>query len=957
MKMRGKNIKIMLTASAFLLSLLICAPCKGKTIYVDDDVAMFDGSSWANAFCCLQDALAEANIGDEIHVAEGIYRPDRRIEISGRSGVQITASGDRMATFQLLSGVTIMGGYAGAGEADPDARDIDLYETILSGDLDNNDVNSPDDPASEAGRAENSYQVVTGSGTDETAVLDGFTITGGNADLYTNRNGGGLLNEYGSPQIINCTFSENSAQYYGGGIYNYYSNPTLANCTFTQNSSGTEGGGIYNYQSNISLNNCTFDENSAHRGGGIFNGYSSPRIVDCKFNSNTADTGAGAYNYAPTGGWAGEIDEDPQSTPIFVNCTFTANFAEDNGGAIYSFENKPSLTNCTFSENSAGYGGGGICFRNSDPNLIGCSLSGNSARYGGGMYNDSSNLTLTYCTLIANSGYDYGGGMYNIGSSNLSLNNCTVVANRANSYGGGMSNNHSDLTLTNCTFTGNSAPDGSAIAFNSREQRGQSTAGLIDCILWDGDNIIWINDRSKIAISYSNIRGGWFGEGNIDADPMFADPNGPDNIPGTEDDDLWLAPLSSCVDAGDPGYAPGPNKTDLDGNPRIVSGRVDMGAYEFQGIIYVDNQGLVNPEHLQGDGSEARPFDTIQKAIDVAKDMQTVLVRPGVYPNIDFMGKAITVAGTEGAATIEAPLEYSRSGIGPGWREDVDGVTFHTGEGSDSVLNNFIIRYCSTAISLNYGSSPTISNITIADNDFGIAAYEDSNPDISNCILWNNENGDLFQCDLRYSCLEDQAPGTGNISGNPLFVDPINGDYHLQSEGHRWNMQNESWTYDYATSRCIDAGDPTSPLGDEPLSVPRDLNNEYGINLYINMGAYGGTYQASIPPLGWIMEYETDPPVPNPARWARDGKPREFNDGGGVFDYWVTMIAVEATDASGPVEYFFECTTEAGFSSGWQSSRDYIVPIGRSGQGHRFRVKARDQFGNETAWSVELTAD
>jgi parallel beta-helix repeat protein/predicted outer membrane repeat protein len=956
--MQGKNLKIMLTASVLLISLVICAPAKGKVIYVDDDAPIDgDGSSWADAYYCLQEAFAKASIGDEIRVANGIYKPDLGIEQAGRTGVRITASGDRMATFQLLSGVTIMGGYAGAGEAEPDARDINLYETILSGDLSANDRVNPDGPASEAGRAENSHHVVTGSGTDETAVLDGFTITGGNANVFTNRNGAGLLNEYGSPQIINCTFTENSAQYYGGGIYNYYGNPILIDCTFIRNSAGTEGGGIYNYRNYSNLNNCTFSENSAHRGGGIYNGYSSPKIADCTFIRNSADSGAGVYNYAPAEDWAGDIDQDPQSTPIFLNCTFTANSADDNGGAIYSFENNPCLTNCTFIENSAGYGGGGICFNNSDPNLTGCSFSENLARYGGGMYNDSSNLTLNYCTLIANSGYDYGGGMYNTGSSNLSLNNCIVVANRANSYGGGMSNNHSDLTLTNCTFTGNSARDGSAIAFNSREQRGQSTAGIIDCILWDDGNVIWINDRSTIAISYSNIRGGWLGTGNIDADPLFADPDGPDDIPGNEDDDLRLAPSSQCVDGGDPNYAPGPDKKDIYGNPRVVSGRVDMGAYEFQGIIYVDNQGLDNPEQnasdLQEDGSEAHPFDTIQEAIDIAKDGHTVLVRPGVYSKIDFMGKAITVAGTDGAATIEAenPGRTGRSVAG-------DAITFHTGEGPGSVLKNFIIRNSGIAISLNYGSSPTIRNLTIVDNDFGISAYENSNPDISNCIFRGNKDGDLFQCQVRFSCLESDTPGYGNISGDPLFVDAADGDYHLMSEGWRWNMQNGSWTYDYATSRCIDAGDPTCPLGDEPLSVPRDPNNEYGINLYINMGAYGGTCQASIAPLGWIEPvYETDPPVPNPAQWARDGKPREFNAGGGLFDYWVEMIAAEATDASGPVEYFFECTTEAGFSSGWQSSRNYEVLVGRSGQGNRFRVKARDQFGNETEWSEELATD
>jgi parallel beta-helix repeat protein/predicted outer membrane repeat protein len=958
--MRGKSLKIMLSASALLLSLVICAPCKGKIIYVDTGApGDNNGSSWTDAYQCLQNALDDTSVGDEIRVANGIYRPDRRVEISGRTGIRITASGDRMATFQLLSGVTIMGGYAGYGERDPDARNIDLYETILSGDLDGNDVDViiPDYLAGESGRAENSYQVVTGSGTDQTAVLDGFTITGGNANVFTNRNGAGLLNEYGAPQIIKCKFSENSAQYYGGGIYNYYGNPTLIDCTFIRNSAGTEGGGIYNYRNYSNLNNCTFEENSAHRGGGIYNGYSSPRIADCTFIRNTADSGAGVYNYAATAERAGEMDEDFQSTPMLANCTFTDNSAEDKGGAIYSLENKPSLNNCTFNGNSAGYGGGGICFQNSDPNLTDCLFSENSARYGGGMYNDSSNLSLTYCTLIANSGYDYGGGMYNIGSSNLSLNNCIIVANRAGSYGGGMSNNNSDLSLTNCTFTENSAQNGSAMAFNSREQRGQSTAGLIDCILWDGGNLIWINDSSRIAISYSDIRGGWSGEGNIDEDPLFADPNGPDNISDTEDDDFRLAPLSPCIDTGDPSYAPGPDKKDLDGNPRIVSGRVDMGAYEFQGIIYVDNRTSNNPEQsdLQEDGSIARPFDTIQEAIDVAKDSQTVLVRPGVYEPINFEGKVITVAGIQGAAMIEAPLETSRAGSIV--RKDMDGVTFHTGERSGSVLKNFIIRYCSTAIALNYGNNPTITNLTIVDNNFGIAAYENSNPDISNCIFFNNRDGDLFQCEARYSCFESQVQGRGNIIGDPLFVDPAGGDYHLKSEGWRWNIQSGTWTYDNVTSPCIDAGDPSLPLGDEPLSVPRDPNNEYGINLHINMGAYGGTCQASIPPLDWFPEYETDPPEPNPAQWTRDGKPREVYGGTGTFDYWVQMIAVEATDASGPVEYFFECTTEAGFSSEWQISRDYMVLVGRTGQRHRFRVKARDQFGNETTWSEELSTD
>ena len=867
--MRGKTNHIRsLLCALFLLT--VCTAVTGKVIYVDGDaIAEFDGSEWAFAYRTLQDAIAEVRPGDEIRVAKGIYRPDRRSTGPGRFGVQITASGDRTATFELINDVTFKGGYAGYGEPYPDMQDTNLYETILSGDLGDNDVGvfRPEALSDEPSRAENSYHVVTGSGT---AILDGFTITGGNANESPHRNGGGFYNQYGTVQVINCTFSENSAQNEGGGIYNYRGNSILVNCTLSGNSAVDYGGGIYNDQSNSNMDNCTISENSAQYGG----------------------------------------------------------------GGIYNDESSPSLTNCTFSENSA--------------------------RHGGGMINYDSGPALTNCAFRGNSAVEYGGGINNI-ISNPILSSCIFTGNQAWLYGAGMSCINSDPVLTNCTFAGNSAPNGSTLVCYSRNIA-ESTVGLINCIIWDGGNEILILDRSTINISYSNISSGSPGTGNINADPLFADSDGPDNIPGTEDDNLRLAPMSPCIDSGEPRYMPGPSKTDLDGNPRVVSSRVDMGAYEFMGIIYVDNQAPDDPgqDNLQENGTEAHPFDTIQEAIEMAMDRQVVLVRPGVYSKIDFRGKAITVAGTEGVPVIEGWSPGGRTGV-----QKEDAVTFHTGEGPGSVLKNFIIRNSGMAISLNYGSSPTIRNLTIADNDFGIAAYENSNPDISNCIFWNNRDGDLFQCEVRYSCLEGGTQDQGNINVNPLFVDPANGDYHLLSHGWHWNTNDtnsELWAYDIVTSLCIDAGDPASPLGDEPMTVPRDPNNKHGINLRINMGAYGGTTQASIPPHDWFPEDDTDPPdpdppEPDPAQWIPNGEPREAYGGGGILDYWVQMTAAEATDASGPVEYFFECTTEPIYNSGWQSSRTYSFLIGESGQGHRFRVKARDQFGNETAWSEELPAN
>jgi hypothetical protein len=474
---------------------------------------------------------------------------------------------------------------------------------------------------------------------------------------------------------------------------------------------------------------------------------------------------------------------------------------------------------------------------------------------------------------------------------------------------------------------------------------------LSNCILWDLGDEIWNDENSIINISYSNISGGWPGEGNIDEDPLFVDILGPDYRFGTKDDNYRLSPLSPCVDAGDPNYISEPNETDLNGDRRIINGLIDMGAYEFQGRIYVEEdpvwtarRGEPEIDYPDEDGTETRPFRTIQEAIDIAKDGYTVLVRPGVYNKIDYRGKAITVAGTEGAAVIVASSRGA-----PASR---DAVTFHTGEGPDSVLKNFVIKNSNIGISLNF-SSPRIHNITIVDNDFGIAAYENSNPEIRNCILWNNRDGDLFQCEAQYSCIESGIRGVGNININPLFVDEANGDYHLKSEGWRWNTQAESWTYDSVTSRCIDAGDPGSPLGDELMSVPRDPNNMFGVNLRINMGAYGGTCQASMPPLGWAPPEDITAPVPNPAQWALGGAPEAVSRGGRISAEW-TMTAVEATDDSGLVEYFFKCTTNPALSSGWQRSPEYsILTDWESGQNQRFRVKARDLYGNETAWSEE----
>jgi hypothetical protein len=255
--------------------------------------------------------------GDEIRVAEGIYKPDEDSDHPNGTGY-------RAATFKLKNGVSIRGGYAGFGERDADAHDIDLYEAILSGDL------NGDDGPNFANNSENSYHVLTGSGTNATAALVGFTITGGNANSGTSlpeddSGGGGMFNFGGSPTVRYCKFDKNSAMY-GGGICQGFDSSLLSNCIFSGNS-GWRGGGLYTYESQAIVRNCIFIGNSASNdGGGIINYFQSPRLFNCTLTGNTAGKrGGGIYDY--------------MSGSRLTNCIFWGNRDESGMGESSQFRN------------------------------------------------------------------------------------------------------------------------------------------------------------------------------------------------------------------------------------------------------------------------------------------------------------------------------------------------------------------------------------------------------------------------------------------------------------------------------------------------------------------------------------------------------------------------------------------------------------------------------------------
>lgn len=636
-------------------------------IYVDGrSTGANDGSSWTDAYVYLQDALAEATTAEkpiEVRVAQGTYKPDE--------GANQTPA-DRAATFQLLDGVTLKGGYAGFGQPDPDARDIALYTTILSGDLAGNDVDV-NDPAAlqdEPSRADNSYHVVTGSGTDETAVLDGFFIIAGNARGADSWDGAGMYNILCSPTVANCTFYANAAAF-GGGMFNLDSNPSLTNCDFAKN----HGGGMYNDNSSPTIVNCAFTDNvTSHMGGGGTSNtwYSNPTLTNCVFSGNQASDGGAMYNIT-------------DSNPTLINCIFTGNMASwTNGGAIHNNGSAATLIGCTFTANcTTGRMGRGGAISNdwwSHLAVNDCTFDRNEADKGGGaIYNAMSDLTLSNCVFGQNTDRT----VYNGSDAHVTVNNCTFTANTGGalcssvgstlmltnsfflgnsaSVGGALDIGHCYAKLVACTFSGNSAAgSGGAILVDwpkslkivnclfsgnkgkhggalymyyprnttfanctfvsNLATRGNvfacdspATCELTNCIFWDEPHPIWFFEElgngpgpppaeSNISVSYSNVQGGWPGQGNIDVDPCFFDPgywayvNDPNIVVEPDDPNAvwvegdyhlmsqagrwdpetqtWIKDdvTSPCIDAGAPqspiGYEPFPN-----------GGYLNMGAY------------------------------------------------------------------------------------------------------------------------------------------------------------------------------------------------------------------------------------------------------------------------------------------------------------------------------------------------------------------------------------------
>ncbi|MEM6700380.1 MAG: right-handed parallel beta-helix repeat-containing protein, partial [Bacteroidota bacterium] len=372
-----------------------------QIVYVDASKTggQNDGSSWANAFLNIQDGLiaASCNSVTQLWVAKGTYYPD---EGAGN------LNDDRVASFSLRNNLAIYGGFVGneADTYDLTLRDFTVNETIISGEIqqDNDFTN-------------NSFHIFFHNLTaldslDQTAVLDGFTISQGNANggIFPLNSGAAMLNRFASPTVSNCTFKNNIASLRGGAMYNYSCYSTFTNCTFEANSSGDDGGAIYNSLSAPNINNSIFRHNTAlNYGGGLFS--------------------------------------TSFSAPIVNNCVFQFNKVARQGGGVFSISSDPQIINCTFNRNSAGERGGAVVNSYADCFITGSIIWNNEANavnnsVEASIFNETSQVRIT-ASLVANSG---GSGNWNPLVADIEASNIDTDPFFKNPANG-------DLSLVDCS--------------------------------------------------------------------------------------------------------------------------------------------------------------------------------------------------------------------------------------------------------------------------------------------------------------------------------------------------------------------------------------------------------------------------------------------------------------------------------------------------------------------------
>jgi hypothetical protein len=589
--------------------------------FVNGEVASSgDGQSWAEAFATVQEGIDFARCGAfqtdlcvtwQVWVAQGTYYTYRNHVAN---------------TVWLRSNVAVYGGFAGNETALAD-RNWETNQTVLDGREDGGDNHVANvSIAQGCEQARLDGFTITGGAVPasmETGgaglYVDGCEITVENC-LFTDNEatfGGGLYGWNCSVDIRNSSFEHNTGTIGSGGADFTYCVTTIDDCTFSNNAqlNTNEGfaGGLGVVESSLYASDSSFSYNAANRpGGGIVLWSSYAEIDNCTIQGNVANQGGGINcedsllhltnsqvldnslhedSLYPGGGlvayWGGEaiiegcLFEGNTNNAIgvgggacfmdadgtIIDTQFVDNHSSDTGGGVVVQIGSVSMDDCTFESNSSGIGAGAMVYLGDTVSVTNTEFTSNTAvSSGGGLFvQEAASVDIDGCSFIENHA-DTAGALAILLNEESHITNSLFAGNTAETATGAIGTlQNTSTAVLGCTFYGNSAPLGAACSSFEDEPR-------------IGSSIFWANEpdpfyfsvlSDPIEVTYSNVEGGYPGEGNIDANPLFVD---------AEAGDFHLQESSPCIDSGDPDAG---LETDLEGNPR--DDQPDMGAYEYQG--------------------------------------------------------------------------------------------------------------------------------------------------------------------------------------------------------------------------------------------------------------------------------------------------------------------------------------------------------------------------------------
>jgi len=455
--------------------------------------------------------------------------------------------------------------------------------------------------------------------------------------------------------------------------------------------------------------------------------------------------------------------------PSAVRCVYLG-----NGGTLSGF----TLTNGATA--NPGFGGGVYC-ESTNCLVTNCVITGNAANNGGG---GAFSGTLVNCSVIGNStsplSFGNGGGAYQ-----STLVNCLLTRNFAG-YSGGAA---TYCSLINCTVVSNSIA-----AYKSSLEGGTVKNSIVYY-----NFIAYTNADTGSGAIFSNCCVSFtppFGANNFTNPPLFA------NLSAG---DFHLSPASPCINAGDNSFVA--SSTDLDGNPRLVRGIVDVGAYEYQNDTTVHYVSLTSANPVTPYTNWNTAATNIQDAIDVAGAGDFIIVNDGIY---NVGGRAVYGLTTNRVSVDKAVTVQSVNGAGSTM---IAGRLFLNGGvaircaylSSGAVLSGF---------TLTNGSTPPVSGDLVREGSGGGIWCEDNSAVVSNCVLTGNYvtgyGGGAFQGTLFNCMLTNNSAGRGGgAASNTLFNCTLTHNSSL----YRQSVNYGGGAYACTLSNCLLVGNQSMPDG------------------------------------------------------------------------------------------------------------------------------------------------